>query len=478
MSLSGLPADTKDKNYAPLILSLVEKGEHDAPVWLPVTSTIKDHTAVFYVMSDALSIEGVRVSVSATLEQQIADTLGASLLTPKLADLAFMQRGACKLLPTPRVISSKTADMITNSEAIDTQLAAQGNPTGIKQTVGKHWTICNALALHPNKAVNYGWHFVKSFGGQRWAPCVSAPNTDCRVIQDPGWFHDRTHIDYCLDPSTRVLTADLRWIPIGNIQPGEELVGFDEELRGTHLRRAVVEATSQLTQECFEIVTSKTTIIASGLHRWPVRGAAFYPRERGVKNWKPQRIPTLGWRATKDLKVGDLIPHFCDPWEQDTSWDGAWMAGFLDGEGWLSGSTFGAGQNPGMFRPLRLMAKSAGAWEGRRACGGKRSIYDASAEVLEIRPVGRRRVVGLQTSTNTFIAEGLLSHNSQTCVLVARLCSVDGVDRDLHDILKDPALASLASHEGVVRVLRQPGVPEPPALYVAAKAAARILSGK
>lgn len=46
---------------------------------------------------------------------------------------------------------------------------------------------------------------------------------------------------------------------------------------------------------------------------------------------------------------------------------------------------------------------------------------------------------------------------SQTCVLMARGCIVDGKPMDLVDVLKDPVLAKLASHTGVMKVLRQPG---------------------
>src|SRR5208282_630697 len=47
---------------------------------------------------------------------------------------------------------------------------------------------------------------------------------------------------------------------------------------------------------------------------------------------------------------------------------------------------------------------------------------------------------------------------SQTCVLVQRKCKVDGASMDIQQVLQSPELAKLASHEGVLRVLRQPGV--------------------
>lgn len=48
---------------------------------------------------------------------------------------------------------------------------------------------------------------------------------------------------------------------------------------------------------------------------------------------------------------------------------------------------------------------------------------------------------------------------SQMCLLVSRRCFVDGAERDLHEIFKDPTLAPLASTQGVLKVVRQPGVP-------------------
>jgi hypothetical protein len=49
---------------------------------------------------------------------------------------------------------------------------------------------------------------------------------------------------------------------------------------------------------------------------------------------------------------------------------------------------------------------------------------------------------------------------SQTCVLVARACLVNGQPTDLKQVLTDAKLAGLASHHGAMQVLRQPGVQE------------------
>ncbi|MCC6558180.1 MAG: hypothetical protein IT372_34980 [Polyangiaceae bacterium] len=49
---------------------------------------------------------------------------------------------------------------------------------------------------------------------------------------------------------------------------------------------------------------------------------------------------------------------------------------------------------------------------------------------------------------------------SQVVRLVQRRCLVDGVERDLADVMRDPALAPLVSSEGPLQVARLPGVPE------------------
>jgi hypothetical protein len=48
---------------------------------------------------------------------------------------------------------------------------------------------------------------------------------------------------------------------------------------------------------------------------------------------------------------------------------------------------------------------------------------------------------------------------SQVVRLVQRRCVVDDVERDIAEVMADPALSGLVSNEGPLRVLRQPGVP-------------------
>ena len=183
------------------ILAYIRDSNYTANL-VPVTSTANGHTATVYVFQDALMIEGVRINVSAKLQQTIADMLGCSLMPAKVADLAWMQR-ATTLTPYTMPITSSTQAMIDNSAKMDAALAKLP-PTpalGIIQTVGKHWLIDNDLATRTGKAMNYGWHFA----GSNYQGITGEVNASLqkdstgqyvRLIQGRGWAHDASHTDY------------------------------------------------------------------------------------------------------------------------------------------------------------------------------------------------------------------------------------------------------------------------------------------
>lgn len=50
---------------------------------------------------------------------------------------------------------------------------------------------------------------------------------------------------------------------------------------------------------------------------------------------------------------------------------------------------------------------------------------------------------------------------SSMATLVHPTCQIDGIERAIADVLRDPELAPLFSHEGAMTVLRHPAVPEP-----------------
>lgn len=194
MSLDLPPNATPEREQA--ILDYVRAGSYEAP-WAVVTSDIEGHHGEFQVFGDALKIENVRVNVTAETEQLIADELGCLLLTPKLADLIWIQRD-CTIKPFPRSITSTTQGMIDHSADIDkaiAQLTAQ--PTLIAST-GKHWLIDNDMLAHPGMAENYGWHYQGHdwTGGHEFAVSKDPSGQLITMIQGRGWRHNKGHVDY------------------------------------------------------------------------------------------------------------------------------------------------------------------------------------------------------------------------------------------------------------------------------------------
>lgn len=183
------------------IMAHVVNGTIDPIVYAPITANIPGHTATFFVFADAMKIGGVRFGAGAGLAQQIADAVGCSLITPRLLDMAYEQRGVT-VFPQPMYNATKmmTSEwFIAHSKKIDEVLAKTNfEPGMIVQTTGKPWVLDNRLLDHPGRAINYSWYVPPGtpdpWNGVHTLPSVSLPNV--RVIQDPGWAHGLDQADY------------------------------------------------------------------------------------------------------------------------------------------------------------------------------------------------------------------------------------------------------------------------------------------
>jgi hypothetical protein len=141
--------------------------------------------------------------------------------------------------------------------------------------------------------------------------------------------------EFCVDPAAKVLTApaakvltaDLRWVPVVKLSVGDEIIAFPENLDGHQvLKRAKIERFDIITAERYRVTTNRGETIVSARHMF-----VSYRDDRRHRNFR-----SLSWRATEDLKVGDKIRYACEPWRGPDGYDDGWMAGLLDGEGWLS----------------------------------------------------------------------------------------------------------------------------------------------
>jgi len=166
--------------------------------WVEIEHTDGVRTIKLNVMRDALKIDGVRVNVSAELQQRLADVFNASLLTTQIADLIFA-KAMHRIEPCPMTISSTVASMVKHSQMIDAKLGKSDN--GLVATVGKHWVLDKKLDLNTKKACNYGWHFIgTSYKGIKGYPVPSRVNSvgglPISVIQPNACAHDMKHSDY------------------------------------------------------------------------------------------------------------------------------------------------------------------------------------------------------------------------------------------------------------------------------------------
>lgn len=125
---------------------------------------------------------------------------------------------------------------------------------------------------------------------------------------------------YCLPPSTPVLMADMTWKAIGDIQPGDRVIAFDEESpQYTERRWRVAEVTHawRTTQLAYRITLSNgREIIASAEHRW------LCPRNE--------------WTATRDLRAGSKIRSLfpaASPVPLNEEYEAGYIAGATLGDG-------------------------------------------------------------------------------------------------------------------------------------------------
>lgn len=259
-------------------------------------------------------------------------------------------------------------------------------------------------------------------------------------------------IGFCVSPTTPVLTADMRWVPIDSLHPGDEIVGVDETIPGgkgacRRMRRSIVEAKREIVSRALRVVTDHGEIVVTPEHRLLAK----------QRNGLMQQ-----WREAKDFKVGDRLRRIATPWAPGSFEDG-WFGGMIDGEGHVRRSSLAITQKPGavldaaeqylssrgytyhiqkqgsgrgfalksgeiaekasqivihrMDEMMRCIGQSRpiryvnGTWWEGKEFPGKR-IGAQWDTIISIEEMPEQRMVDIQTSTKTFIANGIVSHNS------------------------------------------------------------------
>lgn len=244
----------------------------------------------------------------------------------------------------------------------------------------------------------------------------------------------------CLDPSTPVLTEDLSWVPISSLREGDRLVGIDEYPESKYRQRKLrsVEVTGSWATEKEAVRLSFSdgrSVVCSVDHPWL------------TTSWL--NTNANGWKRAGDLRAGLRIASVVDStWARGEERLHGYVSGLLDGEAHTSKSGVFFHQNPGKTLDAYISAvQSLGfstathskgqdrkclttnivggvgqrmkflgtvgterlntnvVWEGLAPHGGY-------VELVKIEPLGKRPLWDIETSNHTYIAEGLVSHNS------------------------------------------------------------------
>jgi hypothetical protein len=168
--------------------------------WTTLSYAMNGKSVKLQIMEDALKIDGVRVNVSASLQQRLADVFDASLMTAQVADLVYVN-ATRRIDPAPMQISTSVASMTKHSSNVDVKLKALSAIDGLVADPGKHWILDKKLEQVSGRACNYGWHFTgSSYSGIAGFPVPTKINSlnskSVKVIQPNATAHDILHSDY------------------------------------------------------------------------------------------------------------------------------------------------------------------------------------------------------------------------------------------------------------------------------------------
>lgn len=273
----------------------------------------------------------------------------------------------------------------------------------------------------------------------------------------------------CITGDMRLLTEELRWKRADQIQPGDRLIGFSEELNGpsTVFKPAVVKSVRKVVEPSYRITMKNgDTLVSSHAHQW----VASRPSDGHVDWFRTEQFLN---RYETTRRGHFTLRKFVEPWEEERTWAAGWMAGMLDGEGSLSGNHLGISQSLsgdneiiadrmyahllgyssrinrqvrrralqhhkdqlvlrvtnlpdimrilGTVRPARLLAKFLsflyGGDPARQERDGSRPGRSPFAqrgikqEIANVEYIGEAEVYSIETTSSTYIVEGYLSHN-------------------------------------------------------------------
>jgi len=203
------------------------------------------------------------------------------------------------------------------------------------------------------------------------------------AISNKARFTGHTSKFYCVTPESRVLTANLCWVPAGELVLGQQLIAFQEHAEGVEGNRKLVSSevwhTGIIKRRVYRLILSDgTELRSSAEHPW----LAGWGGSRGVRRETTENIVQAFLNGKKCY-----LPRYFKPWSEPVGYDIGFMAEGIERGGHIY-----------LSKGVRNLGKGLYGTE--------------ELQVVGVTFEGEQDVVALETNSRTYFAEGFGAHNS------------------------------------------------------------------